>query len=75
MVDIAYEIVPHDNGWAYKLGETLSEVYPTPELAMDSARSAAERQKVGEGDVKIIYPTPDGGWQSQSVRTDSSGTS
>ena len=40
MADITYQIVPHDNGWAYKLGDTLSEPSATAEQAMDRAVAA-----------------------------------
>lgn len=73
MADITYQIVPHDNGWAYKLGETLSEPYATAEQAMDRARNAAARQKIGGGDALLAYPAPDGnGWKFQPIETDKS---
>lgn len=75
MADITYQIVPHDNGWAYKLGDTLSEPYATPEQAMDRARDAASRQKIGDGDALLAYPSPDGdGWKFQQLETDKSGS-
>ncbi len=71
MADITYQIVPHDNGWAYKLGDTLSEPYATAEQAMDRARNAAARQKIGNGDALLAYPAPDGkGWKFQPLETD-----
>lgn len=73
MADITYQIVPHDNGWAYKLGDTLSEPYATAEQAMDRARNAAARQKIGGGDALLAYPAPDGnGWKFQPIETDKS---
>ncbi|QWW68337.1 DUF2188 domain-containing protein [Rhizobium sp. WYJ-E13] len=73
MADITYQIVPHDNGWAYKLGDTLSEPYATAEQAMDRARNAAARQKIGGSDALLAYPAPDGiGWKFQPIETDKS---
>jgi hypothetical protein len=53
MAYLTYEIVRHDGGWAYKLGDTLSETYSSREHALVSAKSAASRQKVGEGDATV----------------------
>ncbi|MBB3389020.1 hypothetical protein FHT82_001743 [Rhizobium sp. BK275] len=73
MAGITYQIVRHDNGWAYKLGDTLSEPYATAEQAMDRARNAAARQKIGGGDALLAYPAPDGsGWKFQPIETDKS---
>lgn len=74
MVDITYQIVPHDEGWAYKLGDTISETYATPQEAAERARSAASRQKIGDGDALLAFPNPDGGWQFQPLETDRSGS-
>ncbi|MFC5759743.1 MULTISPECIES: DUF2188 domain-containing protein [unclassified Rhizobium] len=71
MAAITYQIVPHDNGWAYKLGDTLSEPYATAEQAMARARNVAARQKIGKGDAVLAYPAPDGsGWKFQALETD-----
>lgn len=71
MAAITYQIVPHDNGWAYKLGDTLSEPYATAEQAMARARNVAARQKIGKGDAVLAYPAPDGsGWKFQTLETD-----
>jgi hypothetical protein len=53
MVYVTYEIVRHDGGWAYKLGDTLSETYASQEAAVESAKSAAARQKVNIGDATV----------------------
>ncbi|MBX5046857.1 DUF2188 domain-containing protein [Rhizobium lentis] len=72
MADITYQVVPHDNGWAYKLGDTLSETYATAEEAIDHAKDAASRQKIGDGEALLAYPAPDGGWAFQELETDKS---
>lgn len=49
MVDVIYRIVQHADGWAYKLGETFSETFPTRDAAKTAAhRAAAEQHVVGE---------------------------
>jgi hypothetical protein len=53
MADITYEIVEHDGGWAYKLGETLSETYRSRQEALMGAKSAASRQKLGDGGAVV----------------------
>jgi hypothetical protein len=53
MAYLTYEIVEHDGGWAYKLGETLSETYALRKDALEGAQSAASRQKVGDSDVMV----------------------
>ncbi|MBY5404571.1 DUF2188 domain-containing protein [Rhizobium sp. WSM1274] len=74
MADITYQVVPHDNGWAYKLGDTLSETYATADEAIIHAKDAASRQKIGDGDALLAYPAPDGGWEVQPIDTDKSGS-
>ena len=39
MTRITYEVVEHDGGWAYKVGDVFSEPFPSH----DAARRAAER--------------------------------
>ncbi|MBB4227575.1 DUF2188 domain-containing protein [Rhizobium mongolense] len=74
MVDITYQIVPHDEGWAYKLGGTISETYATVEEAINHAKRAASRQKIGDGDATLAFPAPDGGWRFVPLETDKSGS-
>lgn len=57
---LAYDVIEHDGGWAYRSGVTLSETYPTREAAMAAARDAAERQQVAaevEGETPPGVPT------------------
>ena len=48
MTDIVYEIVEHDGGWGYKLGDVFSETYPSKELVTTAANDVAERQQLPE---------------------------
>jgi hypothetical protein len=53
MTYIAYEIIRHDGGWAYKLGDTVSGTFASQQDAIEGARSAAARQKMAQGDIVV----------------------
>jgi hypothetical protein len=66
-VDVTYEIVQHDGGWAYKVGGVFSEPYPTHEEALVAAQSAAAEQEI-PGDAETIeYEDGQGKWHSETV--------
>ena len=44
MAKVTYAVVEHDGGWAYKVGETFSETYPSREAAHLAAVRAAQEQ-------------------------------
>ena len=46
MVEVTYEIVEHDGGWAYKVDGVFSEPYPTHADALAAAQRAASEQTV-----------------------------
>lgn len=70
MSQIKYEIVEHDGGYAYKLGDVFSETFATHEQALDAAIAAADRQqKVGET-APIRYQDADGNWHDEIARGD-----
>ena len=46
MAQVKYEIVQHDGGWAYRLGGTYSETFPTHGDALAAAKIAAVEQQV-----------------------------
>jgi hypothetical protein len=49
MSKIVYEIVKHDGGWAFKLGDTLSETFASHDAAYAAAkRVAIEQRRPGE---------------------------
>ena len=41
MTALKYEIVEHDGGWAYRVGATYSETFPSHDAALNAARVAA----------------------------------
>lgn len=65
MTKVTYQIVEHDGGWAYKVGDVFSEPFQTH----DDARSAAERaarEQVVPGDSTVIsYADKNGRWHDQ----------
>ena len=68
MVDITYEIVEHDGGWAYKVGDVFSETYPTHAAALQAAQLAAEEQQApGETEV-IEFEDDKGKWHTETAR-------
>lgn len=65
MVKITYRIVPHENGWAYKVGDVFSETFPSHAAALAAAkRAAAEQQLAGQTEV-IEYEDSKGRWHRE----------
>ncbi len=55
MTQLKYEIVEHDGGFAYKLGDVFSEPFPTHDEAAAAARRAALEQRVaGETAATVV---------------------
>ena len=52
MTRITYEIVEHDGGWAYKVGDVFSEPFPSH----DAARRAAERAAHEDDPLLLSFP-------------------
>jgi len=65
MVQITYRIVEHDGGWAYRLGDTYSETYPSHDAAYAAAQRAAREQKVPDEDALIEYADGSGRWVTE----------
>jgi len=55
MTRITYEIVEHDGGWAYKVGDVFSEPFPSHDEARAAAERAAHEQTVPG--VRPAFPT------------------
>ena len=65
MTKVTYEIVEHDGGWAYKVGDVFSESFSTREDALVAARRAAtEQQRPGESG-SIEYEDEEGKWHQE----------
>lgn len=65
MTRITYEIVEHDGGFAYKVGDVFSETFPTHQAAHEAAAQASQRQQVSGAEVGIEYETRDGVWHQE----------
>jgi hypothetical protein len=53
MSKIVYEVVKHDGGWAYRVGETYSEAFASHDLAHKAAERAA-REQVAAGETTVF---------------------
>jgi hypothetical protein len=70
MVKLVYHVVQHDGGWAYKVGDVFSEAFPSHDAAAAAARSAAERQQLGDETEVIEYQDKKGEWHTETARGD-----
>ena len=68
MTTVKYEVVQHDGGWAYKVGDVLSEAFATHQQAHQAAESAARRQRVSGETDGIEYEDASGKWHQELVR-------
>ena len=65
MANITYEIVQHDGGWAYRVDETFSEVFPSHDSARKAAEQAAREQEAPGKAAAISYEDKKGHWHSE----------
>lgn len=65
MTKVVYEIVEHDGGWAYKVGDVFSEPFPSHEAALFAAKRAAGEQKVPGETGAIEYEDEKGKWHQE----------
>lgn len=65
MVMVKYEIVQHDGGWAYKVGDVLSETFRSHDAALKAARKAAARQRRPGVTDGIVYQDDQGQWHQE----------
>jgi len=68
MTHITYEIVEHEDGWAYKLGDVFSERFPTREHAVEAARRVAAEQRIPGESTIISYQDTQGRWHEEKSR-------
>jgi len=55
MPNIVYEVVEHDGGWAYKVGDVFSERFETHDQARQAADKAAARHELADETEVISY--------------------
>lgn len=65
MTHVTYEIVEHDGGWAYRVGDVFSETFATHDEAVEAARIAAEGHMQPGPDETIEYEDEDGVWHDE----------
>jgi len=67
MARVIYEIVRHDEGWAYKVNGVFSEPFPTHEEALQAARRAAAEQRVPDATHDIQWEDENGKWHTETA--------
>jgi hypothetical protein len=65
MAAVRYEIVEHDGGWAYRVGGTYSETFPSHDAAAAAARVAAQEQRQSGATTGIQYEDEQGRWHAE----------
>jgi len=70
MEKVTYQVVEHDGGWAYRVGDVISEPYPTHAQAHEAARLAAERQRHAGATDGIEYQDAAYRWHREVARAD-----
>jgi Uncharacterized protein conserved in bacteria (DUF2188) len=65
MTDVKYEVVEHDGGWAYKVGDVFSETFPSHAAAHRAAERAAAEQRVPGESGMIEYEDDRGKWHTE----------
>ena len=68
MTNVAYHVVEHDGGWAYKVGDVFSETFPSKELAHAAAARAAREQRTPGESAAIEYEDGAGKWHDEYAR-------
>ncbi|MGE0597451.1 MAG: DUF2188 domain-containing protein [Hyphomonadaceae bacterium] len=65
MSKIVYDIIKHDGGWAFKLGDTISATYASHDDAFNAARRVAlEQMRPGET-AGISWEDERGRWHEE----------
>jgi hypothetical protein len=67
MAHVTYQIVRHDDGWAYTVNGIFSEPYPTHAEALAAARAAAAEQRVPGHTEVIEYEDENGRWHTETA--------
>jgi hypothetical protein len=68
MSEVTYQIVEHDGGWAYKVGDVYSETFATHQLAHAAAATAAREQRTPGRTEEIQYEDSAGRWHEETAR-------
>jgi hypothetical protein len=65
MTKIVYEIIKHDGGWAFKLGDTISETFKSHDAAYAAAKRVAMEQKRPDETHAISWEDENGRWHDE----------
>ncbi len=65
MTKIVYEIIQHDGGWAFKLGDTISETFRSHDAAYAAAKRVAIEQMRPDHTVGICWEDERGRWHDE----------
>lgn len=65
MTEVTYTIVEHDGGWAYKVGDTFSETFPSHDAALKAAQRAAGEQVLPGETEGIVYEDKQAVWHQE----------
>ena len=65
MTHVRYQVVEHDGGWAYKLGDVFSETFPTHDAALEAAKRVAAEQRAPGPSETIEYQDEKGEWHEE----------
>ena len=68
MSHVIYQVVEHDGGWAYKVGDVFSESFATKQLAHAAASKAAREQKTPGASEVIEYEDSSGQWHDEDAK-------
>lgn len=70
MTHIVYEIIEHDGGWAFKLGDTISQSFVTRDAAIAAARRVATEQQLPDETTPIEWEDERGEWHEEIASGD-----
>ncbi|MGO4527249.1 hypothetical protein AB4097_20620 [Microvirga sp. 2MCAF35] len=65
MGTIHYEVVEHEDGWTYKVGDVFSERYASHDEARAAAERAAAEQMLPGATEDIEYQDEGGDWHEE----------
>ena len=68
MSHVTYNVVEHDGGWAYKVGDVFSETFASKELAHAAAARAAREQRTPGESAAIEYEDGAGNWHDEYAK-------
>jgi hypothetical protein len=67
---VTYEVVQHENGWAYRVDGVYSETFRTHDEARRAAERAAGEQRVSGEETGIVYEDAGGRWREEIAEGD-----